>query len=882
MKAVILYLTCAISVLLLMPHYSAHYSAFSAEIGTRSEIDDARPAAPLVCDDVSLQAREAEPLQQVALEGLPEGYSGEVMAGILTGGSLVGYALVDRGANGSWQLITPVHPSFTKDGGAVMLRIEDNMTVCDPIPFTITAISTIDAAPLDALVDAFESIVAQYASAFDTSIEALTQMSLSDAPPHLQPLIGASKQIRGTDGRTSIRATMQRDTLAPDLTDAQWELLLTLLARAPGSNEGAPPLRVAPYQNGEAGRDEGAPAELQDATGAVDGFALSDYWLASNTSTAALPPTARRTQTAPLPSATAHPSNVFCQGPAYQPSAFALQVLLSNYQFANSISRMMDHIDDYRAVATAGAALVGAVIGGGVGSRIGAGLVKTSTSFSALNFWIAYLRSTLPSTLYGFHILEHEPPYFLEDDDFGDDGMLTGRWDGAFVSARSEPFDFSREAAGIFWSYVGGTLLNKIESGVGNIGNLTRAQERVISNINFQMADVLLGDHLNDLATDRLEIPSCEFGPVDVTDEQWTRSEITESTHIAQRLDHQTYAVHATGQAALNVCVLDRLFDDPSLNASPARDTDDAACITYLETDLPIHVRAIDVRIVTADQPNTRGTRLFPPGSRINLDGIVSNANDPLLGWYIDPPGPHVAEIFGDGERLSIQTSWDEEDFPFTVTAQSMSYTGLRADPNAPPREYTITIDAAEPEAIAEVYDCKTGRPIQLTEIGACNFRAHLEGPMIEHRDYPDLPATGCFDGEVRQWRVNQHGVLNMEWGGRTDGGRLMSRFIVRIDEPGMGTLETSAHYFGGGLHIPYEYEVRSPIGGNRSTRTGMALHRLAATDSNVTVYPLAHLDYYAGTFDLTMEVNPGSRRGGNSGPYTLRGIFMAGESCSR
>lgn len=797
----------------------------------------------LPCSELELEATEAEPMQPILVHGIPDGYTGELFANIYLADEQVGFAIIEHHNEESWRLITPVHPNFVKEGGKIKLSIEDEFRSCEPFDFTIQEIATITFEPQE-LLDQFEEIIETFASAHDLTIDELAQLSEEDAEITKIPLIVVSKQLRGMDGYMDLREQFTREKMAPEINDDEWDLLITLYSR---SSELSLPVRGIQIDGDE------SEINNDSQTGYNLEFRQTPELWASSDSDHLIGNRPWNGNTV-LSSETASLS--ICDLIATTQTPEELQVLLYTHSIAKDMLGTFKTYADPASITLSSIAIIAAMAGPS-GAPIAVAATATGRLLAVSNYSAKLIEAFLPQALFGFYVIDIEPDYFKEDQD-----DQSGYWDKAYISAGNREFDVIGESMNLIWSFVGGKALKKLKSSNQYDDTLIRG----VDEGNQQLVNSVIGKMIDQMPPDIEKIPACEFGPVEITDKKWTRSSLFDDEEIIRLTGHQTYEILKTGTGFLDICVLDTLFENPI----PPIDPDAASCIPDLNRIYPVDVLPIEVSAITVNPPNMRGTVYIEPEQMIDLNGIIKNATDETLGWSIDPAGPHGLTVFGDGSEASVFTSKDRDDYPFTITVESLSFTGLRADPDAPRRYDRIIIDALEEEV--ELYDCREERPISVNELTPCSFVAYIDGPEHRYRGNPDFPASYCYEGKINRMGMSELGVFIMNWKGKWDGSRLMNVPIIQIIPPDNDqyTYETEGLEFLGGVWIEYEAEFNNLL----------ALYGFATENRNMVMYPLADSNLWVGSFDMEVKMNPGDRNRRDQENNTMEGFFMLGEEC--
>ena len=789
----------------------------------------------LDCSVIELESYEAMPMTNIAITGIPEDYEGLIGAEILNGGEVTGMVLADQYSDGSWYLISPVNPEFSNEGTTVTLRMVDEDVTCDPFEFEISPMP-IDPLDLDAYMDNFEEVIELFASHRGYTIDELIQMDEQTAETNLQAAIFMSKMVRGVDGYTDLRAMMSRENLGGDLNDEDWNLLMTLYGRVFSQPDTTTGVQIIPSD---------ANSDIRGQSG----FNLENQPDYTKWASAEIPGTSRPWEYGSEASSQLD----YCSLMYPVQTAEVLEGYLKSYRAYERRINTLQLTQRQSQSLIIGLTVLGAIATGGTAATIGLATATTGAAFSITGFLLEFGRALYPNKIHDFYVASFGPDRFMEDEP-----DLTGSWENAFISASSDSFDFGSEGMRAIWGTVEGFVMNRVPGS-------SQAHERVASEAGKALVSDTIDDMLQNLPGTR-QIPACNIGPVDISDEKYTRFYSHSNPGVVQITGHQVFEVIGVERAELVVCALETLVRD--VDRSPF-------CLFYER--FQVNVSRISVHIVRSDAPNVRGRIFVEPREVVELVSMVQNANDETVGWSIDPPGNHSLTPHGIGEEATLIVSDNEDDFPFFITAQSLSFTGLREDPNAPPREDTRIVTVAEPEEDMEVYDCRGDHPIRLSDLTPCSFIAHMHGPNIAYEGKPDFHATSCFEGSISGGTVNRHGVYNMTWNGRSED-RTLNRVIVQLIPPSddQSTYETEGVGFGGGLTIGYDAHVR----GGSGTMPTYALYTFDTEERSIKIYPLADTDLWAGTFDMEVRTNPGSQARRDAGNQNLNGVFILGEAC--
>lgn len=206
---------------------SATVGGFSS-FGVGLEVGDVDRVA---CGALQPAALSGIPTERVALGQLPGVFGETVVARTKTGpddDEPLSWGLVVVGNGGNAELIVPVHPSTSPEGGEVFLEITDGRSACRGFDFTIDPLTP---APgeLAAITDQMQAVLDAQAAIMETSSDELLSTPVSELPTTLVPLAVVQSVIDHPDNGRSLRALAEGTSGASG--DARLDLLEPLLAR---------------------------------------------------------------------------------------------------------------------------------------------------------------------------------------------------------------------------------------------------------------------------------------------------------------------------------------------------------------------------------------------------------------------------------------------------------------------------------------------------------------------------------------------------------------------------------------------------------------------------------------------------------------------------
>jgi len=263
-----------------------------AQIDHFSAVVVGAPSGPyqtVACPDLSPAASHGQPLDRVALGQLPSDFQPPLAAlAEVDGDTVTSFGRVDVNDQGNVELIVPVHPSTSPQGGPVQLSITDGTFACASFDFQI---DPLDPAPgeLKAIADELQGILDAQEAVLGTSREELLATPAADLPQVLIPIALAQGALNDPDNDSSLVAIA--DGTSPVSEAARLDLLEPLLARTglrsslaasvSASGAGAPAARMSlgpgaglctpdAINNGPAGPDTGLlDACMQEAADAA-------------------------------------------------------------------------------------------------------------------------------------------------------------------------------------------------------------------------------------------------------------------------------------------------------------------------------------------------------------------------------------------------------------------------------------------------------------------------------------------------------------------------------------------------------------------------------------------------------------------------------------
>lgn len=797
----------------------------------------------LVCDDVRLATYAAAPFTPIPIAGIPGSVEAPIRIQLLIEAEPAGRTLAERTEEGRFVMRAPVNPTLSLEEIEVEMQFMDALSDCASFAFTIEPLAP---APglFDTIADDFETKLTTLAAGQDMPSAELAMQPLDTAPLHLRPMIMSARVVYGYDGRPPLQDVMTYTSYNENVTEEEWAVIEAIYAA--GAHRGDTGRRTLPEGD----------AFFRDATGNRRAHPGASLPLLADASSGRYAADVYRS---PLKTDGIVTGN--CGPDAfYQPTAPQLQDYFERQRTAEANIDVIDNMGNWIENAQVALLAVGAAMGpkGAAGSRAAAVTLTNAmgmhaTVISALN---EMMHSVYPSEL-GRLRLEHNGPFaFWEDDE-----TMHVSWEAAEINAYSQSFDFGDVATEVAWAAGGGKAIERFFKTAG-------AREGWTRSLAEEGTGVTSGTLISDAEANRLQLPACTFGPVDVTREPWTISRPgILGPQVVERLDHQLFNVIREGSGRAHVCVAAELVEAGS-----------SGCLSSIPSyDINVDTKAIDVRITNASGASVRTSIQVEPGALVDLSASVRNANNEQLAWSTDVAA-HSVTTDASGHAATVQTSRDEDDFPVTITAESVSITGLRARPDAPRRYDAVVLRAEEEDA----FSCLDEFQIAMSELEQCSFVAYVDGTLPgSGRRTPAHPISECVSGTIESWQTNDHGIQHLELRGQFEDGNMQT--TLRFEAPGAYTLETTDFGMYGRLMKAIEEPVRSPTGRAAGTRKQSRFSEaLELREGVLTVYPLAGLEsFYGGRFEVRWEPTGRSARLQGTG-YDVEGMLMGGPSCQR
>lgn len=547
-------------------------------------------AAPLRCEDLALAAASAPPLASVSLSGVLPSSIDMVQAMATAAGDSVGSPVALRGGEVEGvDMIVPVHPDGRLDGGHVQLRFAGGDVECEPLPFTI--------APLQPAPGTLRQVAGDLQTLLDThlhllggSTAALRAADPDTLVPPLALLFLAQALIDGPDNPGSLWAALERH--AADLeagTDA-----LALADALLGGTAFHEDVRTRPRN---ALREASEPQVREAALNAASRvFRLASYQEPGFT----------------LPDAggCSYPS-----GEAFtRPDAETLScwMRLALYGELATTGTPAQTFTALSATLAAGAALPSHPV-----VREGFSLAAAAALAYALEMdAFAHLlpRRFVPNSL----------EFDLHPASFNEDDPGPGHWDNARIEAQSEGWTADLAVLDVVMHATGVQVLQGLVA--REVASYATAEGGMV------------------------EIPPQRFGPVDITDEQWTDARIS-----GMPVQHDLaagrpfYRPNRVGESVIRVSTTAGRFG-----------------VEHQAREEALGVEAIRV-VLTPRRVHVK------PGDHTRIHVEVENADDTRVKWEIEPAAHRLIIPGPNAPFVEVVTSARMEDLPATLTATSMA-----------------------------------------------------------------------------------------------------------------------------------------------------------------------------------------------------------------
>lgn len=613
----------------------------------------------LTCSDVTLSAQQGQPLDEMTLSVVPDGFTELLAIKVVsrkTENEFLIPALRNEGEPGATFQV-PVHPDGKIEGGEVtMALIDGDTSVCELDTFTIEPLEKSPGAYaklvelIDQLNEAQKKVLSEEEEEEETNLKVTFPGKMIDEILH------------GENNPDSLDKMIDGESPATeDLSAVDWDLIDSLVEKSEILDE--------------------MQELLEDVNELADGIppvVEEQPKIAANENE---PPTNQEKKP------------IGCRGSFYKPTAAQLSTLMQIQGYGDEINKYNQVMDKASALLGAGTVLatgVGWLPVAGILGAIGTGVYAVQTLAGAVD-------GLLPSEMTSLEI-DYDPIVFLEDD-----VELTGAWENAQLMTKSKGYNVGAAVLGTMLQVSGTkalkgldtTWMKKFNNGQAVGKTMTQLQE---FNVN-SYTETVIKESTND--SKMVEIPPCDFGPTDITDEEWSKGEFIDAAHAPVVMtSHGTYEAVTTGVAYFLVEPIQEKFGGKTMIKKSG-----------------IKVAPIQV---TIDPTSSRGD----PGEVAVFTATVEDAMNKDVKWTISPQGGHQFSVTDDGNGVStitIQTSKNPDDFPATVRVESTSTTGLRGLPDAPPRFAEALLGGTHVNVeITPEYSCV--QPNERLSFGATSF----------------------------------------------------------------------------------------------------------------------------------------------------------------
>jgi hypothetical protein len=573
----------------------------------------------VACSSLSPGAADGMPLDIVPIGGVPSDLARPILARMSwSGGHGVSLALVDEQGVDVTMMI-PLHPSGSPDGGEVTVRISDETQTCPPFTFSILPMPTAEGELAD-LVDVAQALLDEQAELLATTREQLLGTPMPELEPALRLEAIAQTLVNGPAGGFSLRALAEGT--APDFSAADLDFVERLLART------------------------GLRADLEAS--------LDEIQAAGPT----------RSGRADAPARALSPG-------------LALECVTTGDMDAQLLHDCMtlarDKAQGSASEKTQDKAIFAMDVAAMVGSRRLAGAFSSAITFSQL--YDRALADNLPSSFVSLSVTP-EPADFLEDQ------PGPGTWAPALATAVSNGWDLNellgelivgkvtpdpRLAARLRLSYLEKWIITQADPQASTFF--------FVENF-FQGLLEIVADEIGKLGVDLtdglLTVPPLQYGPVDVSDTEWTDSRVVTGTSVTL-VTHEQYDPQEPGTSLLEVITAVGKFGGTSIATE----------------HVPVSVGALSVSIEPSEI-------LLQPGRDTTLTVTVSNAVHPdSVELDPDHPAQGTAELsLGVAGTHTVTYTAPDNPVPNSTDLVAVRHIGLGGarGPSSQPRSASAII----------------------------------------------------------------------------------------------------------------------------------------------------------------------------------------------
>ncbi|TVR29023.1 MAG: hypothetical protein EA390_10490 [Balneolaceae bacterium] len=696
--------------------------------GPLSSLDQAVGFQEVPCPDLHLSTHTALPLSRVEVFGLPDSFA-ELLAGEVAfeGGEVHTLTFVDRRADGGIVLHAPIHPSGDPAGGAVSVRIVDSEgRGCPSMSFTIEPLST-GQQTLKEFVRLLGELVEAHAHQMGMSTDELLETDPEELSETGLIVRLAQAVLNGADNPNSLAAIF--NGTAPLLDDGPIDLdLLNALLAGTGVLDmlqkqiadtqelGPPPSRTTQGFGAITPAERPQKPEWKESGGPL----MSPMYATEQGAVEGLKPWERQFS--------GRESSPAASGRSVARENSPSNDLKTKYDKTSSITTA-EELDYYMRIAQRaewdvdgmGAEVLGDItfVVGLVSIIPGAG--KGVAVANSAIFSYQQLRAA-QANLYPSRLVSLD--FDLSRESFPADDPSTGEWSNVRIVAESKGWVVDRNVLGVLQQTTGFTKF-------GAWFDRFSPNDTFARGITEYVIDTGVNSFTDFSAEGSaiMEIPARQTVPIDITEEPWSHARgffaiMTDGMH-GYRLNESW-----TGgfRAELEIRTGDGRFG--GLQMARKRD---------------ILVEPLRVVITPMSVLASRGSTVF-------FEVVVEGAVDPRVVIDFDA-GLTIHQDHGDGTHSVTISVLNEDLLPATVTATSLSRSGLMANPAYPtPSDVSMVLkkeDEEESERVVFQCDIQEQRRL-LADLGNRDgWKGRLTGT--------EQIRTGTIRGGI-----NPHGDLHL------------------------------------------------------------------------------------------------------------------------
>ena len=572
------------------------------------------------CDDVVIERSSGRPTNPIGVSVVPSSFGAFPAFEVLDverGEEFVVPVAGTAGQAGAY-FIVPVLPASPVVGGQVQLTLNDgDGESCEPVDFTIEELPEAPGAFAE-LTEEVGRLHTQTTQLFEPWFPEASDGETTDMT---LPLELAEDWLAGEENPNSIERVTEGTAEISDLITPEAERLMDGLVAESGVLDEIAAVTDEVTEIADPPSDLPEPPQKQGPDGGAEG------------------------------------STGFCAGVGENMSAQMLSFLMNGQGKVESFRDSTDLLLD-------GIGLLNGVVGvlslaatGGVPNPVTAASGAVGVTLSAYDLLADMTEHILPSEL-GTLDFDYDRATYLEDDE-----DLSGYWENVTVTAVNKEWNLDGRILEI--------VLKRATGGVSKAFFERHTADALVEGTAKFLRETFVSAGTRAAMAHREEgaglitIPSCEFGPVDISDPEFHWAEFVPSGEPALIDGDTSYVVVTTGVGNLVVRAQGEKF-----NGSQAM------------LKQPVDAEPIKV---TIDPPYADGD----PGFTATFTVTVHHANDPSVDITLEPVGGHVLsheQVADNVYQVTVATSEQREDFPARLRVESTSSTGLRALADAPPR----------------------------------------------------------------------------------------------------------------------------------------------------------------------------------------------------